>query len=229
MPIGSLAPSPIFQALDTNADPLAGAQLFTFKAGTSTPTPVYKDANLTVPWPNPAIADAGGFFISLYMPAEAQKWILYDALGVVQWSVDPVASVGLSAGGGDVLQAFEFGGDGASPVTATTYPSGSSVQQTHAGTALLVIDPANLPAGTYGISAMILEAGGATVSVALVDLLGGAPDVPLAVASGSSVTGGRIVSGSITFPSGGVPHTFAIKAQTSAGAAFVWAAQLQRL
>jgi hypothetical protein len=229
MAIGSLAPSPIFQFLDQNGDPLAGAMLFTYLSGTSTPDPVFHDANLTVPWTNPAIADAGGFFISIYMGEVSQKWILQDQFGVVQWTVDPVASVSLTAGGGDALQVFEFGGDSVSPVSVTAYPTGASVQATHAGTSLMVIDPANIPAGTYGIRAVILEAGGATVSVALVDLLAGSPDVPLAVASGTSTTGASIVSGPITFPAGGVPHTFAIKTQTSAGAAFIWAIQLARI
>jgi hypothetical protein len=65
--------------------------------------------------------------------------------------------------------------------------------------------------------------------VAIVDLLAGSPDTPLAVASGTSTTGASVVSAGITFPAGGSAHSFAIKTQTSAGAAFVWGIELVRI
>lgn len=228
MPTGTLAPVARQQFLDANGNPLAAGQLFTYLSGTSTPSPIYTDSALLIPHPNPAILDAGGF-LTIYMGAVSQKWILQSATNVVQWTVDPVNSVGLSSAGGDVLEVFEFGGDSTSPVTATTYPAGATVAQTHAGTALLVIDPATIPAGSYVLAAMIQESGGALVSVALVDLLAGAPNTPIAVASGTSTTGARVVSGVITFPAGGVSHTFAIKTQTASGAAFVWGVQLVKV
>lgn len=227
MAIGSLAPVARQQFFDLNGDPLAGGLLYTYQSGTSTPDPIYTDGNLLVPHPNPAVLDSGGY-LTIYMAAVSQKWILKNSAGVTQWTVDPVQSVGLSGAGGDVFQSFGFGGDSTSPVTAAAYPSGALVSATHAGTALLVVDPSNIPAGSYVLRAMVLEAGGALVSVALVDLLGGAPDVPLAVASGTSTTGALVTSGPITFPAGGVDHTFAIKAQTAAGAAFVWGVSLAK-
>lgn len=225
MATGTLAPVARQYFTDLNGLPLAGGLLYSYLAGTSTPSPLYTDANLSVAHPNPAVLSAAGQ-LTIYMPAVSQKWILKDALGVTIWTVDPVPSVGLSGSGGDVFEVFEFGGDSTSPVTATAYPSGATVDKTHAGTSLMVIDPSNIPAGTYSLRAVIQESSGALVSVALVDLLAGAPDTPLAVASGTSTTGAAVTSGTITFPAGGTSHTFAIKTQTASGAAFVWGVQL---
>ena len=94
MSTGLLAPSPVQQFSNALGQPLAGAQLFTYLTGTSTPSPIYTDAACLHPWPNPAIANAAGE-LTIYMPAVIQKWMLYDALGNLQWTVDPVQSTDL--------------------------------------------------------------------------------------------------------------------------------------
>ena len=56
----SLITSPLFFEADTNGDPLAGGQLFTYQAGSLIPLATYTDATLTVPNTNPVILDAYG-------------------------------------------------------------------------------------------------------------------------------------------------------------------------
>jgi len=224
----TLAPYETRQYFTDDGDPLSGGFVFTFLAGLSTPAVTYSDS-IGTPHTNPIVLNSAGR-TTIYLDALSYSFIVKDSAGVTVSTTDPIQSIGLAGSGGGVGSVlFSFGGDSASPVTAITYPTGALVSATHAGTALLVIDPSNIPAGTYGIRAMILEAGGATVSVALVDLLGGSPDTPLAVASGTSVTGASVVSAAITFPVGGVSHSFAIKTQTSASAAFVWGCDLVRI
>jgi hypothetical protein len=210
--------------MDDNGDPLAFGTVETFAAGLSVHAATYSNSTGT-PNANPVQLNAAGRCV-IYLDALSYSFIVRDQFGVTISSTDPIQSAGLAGSGGDAFESFEFGGDSASPVTVTTYPTGALVSATHAGTALMVIDPSNIPAGTYVLRAMILEAGGGTVSVAIVDLLAGSPDTPLAVASGTSTTGAQVESAAITFPAGGVAHSFAIKTKTSAGAAFIWGIQL---
>lgn len=58
-------PSPI-RALDTNGDPVDGAELRFFTLGTTTPEIVYTDVNLTTPHPTPILSDASGIFPTIY-------------------------------------------------------------------------------------------------------------------------------------------------------------------
>lgn len=223
----SLAPYEQRQYFDDNGDPLAGGLIETYASGTSTPAVTYRNATGTTNT-NPIVLDAAGRCI-IYLDALSYKFILKNSAGVVVGNtMDPIQSIGLAGSSGDVFEVFEFGGDSNAPVTATSYPSGATVDKTHAGTALLVIDPANIPAGTYVLKATVLEGGGALVSVAIVDLGAGAPDTPLAVASGTSTTGALVTSSAIVFPAGGVNHQFGIKAQVASGAGFVWGVQLSR-
>lgn len=48
--------------LDDNGNPVAGAKLHTWIAGTTTPLATYTNATATVPLPNPIVADSQGFF-----------------------------------------------------------------------------------------------------------------------------------------------------------------------
>lgn len=230
MAVGGLAPAPVLQVSDQNGVPLPSAKLFTFASGTAVPAVIYRDAALTVPWTNPAIADSGGFFISIYMPAEAQKWILEDQFSVVQWTVDPVTGITPGAGGiigiGAVL--FPMFGDAESPITSTTIVPGGTVDACHAGTNLYVVDSALIPAGTYVLQAMIAGTGGAnTVSVSLVDL-DSAPNTPIATASGVSATGIQVTSAAIVFSTPGVGHRYGLKTTVSSGVGYCWAADLIR-
>jgi hypothetical protein len=54
--------APGYQQSDANGNPVSGARLFTYEAGTSTPKPTFSDAGLTIANANPVVANAGGVF-----------------------------------------------------------------------------------------------------------------------------------------------------------------------
>jgi Chaperone of endosialidase len=89
---GTLSPVPKQYFQDVNGNPLAGARLYTWLAGTTTPTPVYTDVDLTVPHSNPAIADGSGR-LTFYLAPTSYKVELRDAQDVSVWIVDPVPAV----------------------------------------------------------------------------------------------------------------------------------------
>lgn len=227
MPTGSLAPNPVLQVFDINGDPLAGAKLFTFLTGTAVPSPIYHNSALTVPWTNPAIADAGGFFASIYMAATpAQKWVLQDALGVVQWTVDPVSATANAAGAGSGLgEIFAFGSNSSSPITALAYNAGATFDKLQPGSSVFAEDSANLT-GTYAIQATGVQTTAGTLSVSLMDLSSGAPDTPIATCTITSLTGQVATSGPITFGAPGVVRNYGLKCLVSANAGFLFGVAL---
>jgi hypothetical protein len=118
MPPAVLAPVAIQQFFDANGNPLAGGLLSSFLAGTSTPSPIYSDAGLSIPLSNPVVLDAAGRPASGGAPTElwldsalAYKQILADSGGVTVWTADnltaggaanknPIVSGGAAASGG---------------------------------------------------------------------------------------------------------------------------------
>jgi hypothetical protein len=91
-----LLPFPKFRAFTTNGAPLAGGQLYSYAAGTSTPLATYNSASGIVPNPNPTFLDATGQ-ADVWLPANIPyKLRLCDANGVQQWVVDNII-----LGGGD--------------------------------------------------------------------------------------------------------------------------------
>jgi len=80
---------PIFRAFDhSTGAPLAGGKLFSFYAGSSTPLGTFTDATLGTPNANPTILDANGEAIIFPNPTLSYKFILQNAAGVVQWTID---------------------------------------------------------------------------------------------------------------------------------------------
>lgn len=80
---------PIFRAFDhSTGAPLAGGKLFSFYAGTSTPLGTFSDATLGTPNANPTILDANGEALIFPNPTLLYKFILQNAAGVVQWTID---------------------------------------------------------------------------------------------------------------------------------------------
>lgn len=80
--------APRFRALDANGNPMAGAILKFFEAGTTTPLAVYSDVDGTTPIGVTATADAGGLFAEMFMLAQAYKVELYTSASVLVWSAD---------------------------------------------------------------------------------------------------------------------------------------------
>lgn len=227
MPTGTLAPAAVLQVFDVNGDPLPGALLESYLSGTATPDPLFHDAGLTTAWTNPAVANAGGFFISLYMGSGAQKWILKNAAGVTQWTVDPVNAVASAAGSGAGLgEVFSFGSNSSAAITNVAYPVGSTFDFLQPGSSVFAEDSAAL-VGTYvlRITGMCL---GGTLTVGIFSLDTGSPNTPLATASVTSTTGANATSGAIVFEAPGLSRQYGIKVLVTAGTGFLMGAYLVR-
>lgn len=87
---------PRFQAVDAAGKPYAGAQLFFYRAGTSSMIPIYKNSNASTPHTNPVVANASGAFPAIFIAsANPFKIILKTAAGVTLDTIDhiPVGEV----------------------------------------------------------------------------------------------------------------------------------------
>lgn len=82
---------------DANGVPLAGGQLFTYAAGTTTPQTTYSNQGGTTNT-NPVVLDANGYADVWIDPTKSYKFVLEDALNNVLWTVDNVN--GLPTDGG---------------------------------------------------------------------------------------------------------------------------------
>lgn len=81
---------------DDNGDPLAGGKLYSYIAGTTTPQATYTDATGATPNTNPVILDSTGSANVWINPSLVYKFLLEDANGVLQFSVDQVSGAGSS-------------------------------------------------------------------------------------------------------------------------------------
>lgn len=95
---------PAYQVvLDSNGDPVSGAQVEVYQAGTVIAAPTYADAALAVPNPWPIVADSAGRFVAFVPSGQSFKVIFRDAAGAVLKTVDGVAAIPSSTGNLDIL------------------------------------------------------------------------------------------------------------------------------
>jgi hypothetical protein len=85
------------QWLDSNGDPMAGYQLFTYEAGTTTKLATYSDADLTSANSNPIVLDSAGR-ASVFLQAASYKFVMAppndsDPPVAAVWTVDEVDSL----------------------------------------------------------------------------------------------------------------------------------------
>ena len=88
----SLAPDPILRFYDNNNFPLAGGQLYTYQAGTTTPAVTYTDSTAITPNPNPVVMNARGEAPVWLSPTQAYKFVLKDASGNTIWTADQITA-----------------------------------------------------------------------------------------------------------------------------------------
>lgn len=67
------------QLLDGNGNPVAGAKMWSYAAGTTTPLTTYSDAALTTANTNPVVTDADGRFPAIFLQAQDYKFAFLDA------------------------------------------------------------------------------------------------------------------------------------------------------
>ena len=80
--------TPVFQPMDSNGAPMAGAKLYFYEAGTTSALDVYSDAALSTAISQPVVADSAGRFEAIFMDADEYKVILKTSADVDVWTVD---------------------------------------------------------------------------------------------------------------------------------------------
>lgn len=73
MSTGTITPSPYQQEIDGNGEPISGALIYTYVAGTSTPATTYTTAALNVQNTNPIVADSAGRWVAWLVPGNTYK------------------------------------------------------------------------------------------------------------------------------------------------------------
>jgi hypothetical protein len=94
MPAFQLLPVLKHRYFDSNGDPLNGGKLWSYLAGTSTPSGTYQDSSGSVPNTNPIILNSAGEVpsdIRIAVGGGVYKFVLMDADDNVQWTVDNVS------------------------------------------------------------------------------------------------------------------------------------------
>ena len=76
---------------DVTGAPLAGGQLFTYEAGTTTPQDTFSNSTGTLNT-NPVVLDANGYADVWVDPALSYKFVLEDSLGNTLWTEDNVTT-----------------------------------------------------------------------------------------------------------------------------------------
>lgn len=108
--------------VDANGNPRAGAKLYTYETGTSTPKPTYSDAGLTVPNANPMISDAAGYFSDIFLASGAYRFRLTTSADAQIWQADNVegGSTALPLTGGTMTGFITLHADPTQPLHAVT-------------------------------------------------------------------------------------------------------------
>jgi hypothetical protein len=85
-------PLPRQDCFDTNGNPRAGAKLYFYTTGTTTPLATYSNSGLTVANSNPVVADSAGLFGEIFLTQSAvYKVVLKTSADVTVWTADPVS------------------------------------------------------------------------------------------------------------------------------------------
>jgi hypothetical protein len=108
---GTLAPLAYQTVFDpTTGNPVSGAKICTYLAGTTTATPTWTEVTLTTQNTNPIIADTGGRFVAFLQTGASYKFAFQDATGTANTcdgapikTVDGIAAVPGSAANLDIV------------------------------------------------------------------------------------------------------------------------------
>lgn len=87
----AIAYTPVLHFDDINGRPLVGGKLYTYKAGTSTPTPTYTNKYGTTPNTNPVILNERGECQAWLVEGKRYKFVLKDALDTTIWEKDDIS------------------------------------------------------------------------------------------------------------------------------------------
>lgn len=82
--------APRADAFDTSGNPRAGAKLYFYASGTTTPLATYSDSALSIANANPVVADSAGVFGEIFLTSASYKVVLKTSADVTVWTADPV-------------------------------------------------------------------------------------------------------------------------------------------
>ena len=89
-----IATIPKYQFSNSIGVPLVNGTLTVYLAGTVTPTSTWQDSALTILNTNPIVLDSRGECILWLISTLSYKFVLKDAAGVTQWTVDNISGSG---------------------------------------------------------------------------------------------------------------------------------------
>jgi hypothetical protein len=121
---GVIATLPKFQFSNALGLPMSGGTLTSYLAGTTTPATTYQDQALTTANTNPISLDSRGECMLWLDSTKTYKFVLKNALGAVQWTVDNITNASSFA---DQLRANLAAPSGASLVGANAYQTQDDV------------------------------------------------------------------------------------------------------
>lgn len=142
--------------------PLAGALLYFYETGTTTPVTVYQDKDRTTAHANPVVADSTGTFSAIYLPDGMCKAVLKTSAGVTVRTADPV-------------------GELTTAPSVTAVPTGAYLPYggTSAPTGFLLCDGSEVSRSTYstlfGVIGTAYGSGDGATTFTLPDMRGRAP------------------------------------------------------
>lgn len=122
---GVIATIPKYQFSSALGFPLVNGTLTTYLAGTTTLTSTWQDQALTALNTNPVVLDARGECVLWLDSTKNYKFVLKNALGVVQWTQDNLSGAGASA---DTLKTALATSAGAGMIGTTRPDAGASAR-----------------------------------------------------------------------------------------------------
>jgi hypothetical protein len=91
---GVAATFPQLYFTDSNGLPLVGGKLYSYLAGTTTPTPTWTDESLQTPNTNPIVLDSTGACLCWLDSTILYKFVLTNSIDVLVWSQDNITGTG---------------------------------------------------------------------------------------------------------------------------------------
>jgi len=155
----TLTPSPYQSVFDTAGNPVVGALINTYLAGTTTPVATYTDSAGTVPNANPIVADSAGRYVAYLTPGVSYKFVITTSALVAIRTVDNILAVPGSASNLDITgtvgetvtdNQLVYLSDGSSGKTAGQWFKADSTNTYSSQTPELGIAPAGITSGNSG-------------------------------------------------------------------------------
>lgn len=120
---GIIATGCVYRIVDASGNPLSGAKLYTYEAGTTTPLAVYTDGTLTTPATNPVVMNANGE-ATIWFGLDDYKLVEKTSADVTLRTVDNISGNFLTRGAADDLYTHA---NKPIPLLTSSYNAGTGV------------------------------------------------------------------------------------------------------